>query len=143
MNPHVIQFGRLEEFVAELSSSNLVRVVILDSSKSISSQIPDFRRVSTGVHMRTITESGHILACYLPVATTELFNGRREGDPTWAQYDKTRQQAEVLKDRIVAYLQEVATKKDFAVSTAGVIDLGEVRPLQATWLTDPVLREPD
>ncbi|MCP4417760.1 MAG: hypothetical protein GY805_14140, partial [Chloroflexi bacterium] len=118
MNPHVIQFGRLEAFVAELSPSNLVRVVILDSSKSISSQIPDFRHVSTGVHVRTINEGGHILACYLPVATTELFNGRREGDPTWEQYDKTWQKAEALKDRLVAYLQKTATEKGFTVSTA-------------------------
>ncbi|MCP4420274.1 MAG: hypothetical protein GY805_27020, partial [Chloroflexi bacterium] len=72
-----------------------------------------------------------------------LFNGRREGDPTWEQYDKTWQKAEALKDRLVAYLQKTATEKGFTVSTAGVIDLGEVRPLQATWLTDPVLREPD
>jgi len=140
MNPHVIQFGRLEEFVAELSLDNLVRVVILDSSKSISSQIPDFRRVSTGVHARTINESGHILVCYLPIATTELFNGRREGDPTWEQYDKIWQKAEALKDRLVAYLQKTATEKGFTVSTAGVIDLGEVRPLQATWFTDPACK---
>ncbi len=137
MNTHVIQFGKLEAFVAELSPSNLVRVVILDSSKNISSQIPDFRRVNTGVHLRTITESGHILACYLPVATTELFNGRREGDPTWAQYDKTWQQAEALKARLVAYLQGAATEKGFMISTAGVIDLGEIRPLSATWHADP------
>jgi hypothetical protein len=143
MNPHVIQFGRLEEFIAELNPSNIVRVVILDSSKNISSQIPDFRRVSTGVHLRTINESGHILACYLPVATTELFHGRREGDPTWEQYDKTWQKAEALKDRLVAYLQETATKKGFTVSIAGVIDLGGIRPLSATWLTDPALRETD
>ena len=83
MKNHAIQFGQLDELVAELKPGQVVRVVILDISESISSQIPDLRRVSVGVHSRTINAEGHILACYLPVASLQLFNGRREGDPTW------------------------------------------------------------
>ena len=72
----IIQFGRLEEFTAEdLSASNSVRVVILDISKSMSSQMPRLRQVSVGVHVRTINDAGHILACYLPVARLQLYNG--------------------------------------------------------------------
>ncbi len=109
MNTAVIQYGQLEELVSELTHGNLVRVVILDISKSISSQIPDWRQVDTGVHIRTINESGHILACYLPVASIQLFNGRRDSDPTWQKYDSAWEQADALKERVFGTLRTIAT----------------------------------
>jgi hypothetical protein len=54
MKNHVIQFGQLEELVAELKPEQIARVVILDISKGFSSQIPDLRQVSVGVHIRTV-----------------------------------------------------------------------------------------
>ena len=141
MKNHSIQFGRLEELVAELKPDNIVRVVILDISEGVSSQIPDLRRVKVGVHIRTISTNEHILACYLLVAAIQLFNGRREDDPTWQKYDAAWGKAEALKERVMTYLQGVAVKKGFIVRDAGVIDIGEVRPLQATWPSDPLLAE--
>ena len=129
MKNHIIQFDKLDELVAELNQSNLVRVVTLDISESVSSQIPGLRQVSVGVHVRTIHEDGHILACYLPVAMIQLFNGRREGDPTWQKYDAAWEKAEALKERVIVYLQDVAVKKGFTVCAAGVIDMGGTRPL--------------
>jgi hypothetical protein len=73
------------------------------------------------------------------VATVQLFNGRREGDPTWQQYDEGWDKAEALKERVIAYLEKVAAEKGFAVRAAGVIDMGETRPLRATWQSDPAL----
>ena len=71
MPAHVIQFARPEEFVAE-ELPNTVRVAILDITESTSSQIPDLRLAGIGVHLRTINAEGHILACYLPMASVQI-----------------------------------------------------------------------
>ncbi len=68
-----------------------------------------------------------------------LFNGRREGDPTWQAYDEAWDRAEALKERVIAYLEQVAAEKGFATRAAGVIDIGETWPLRATWQSDPAL----
>ena len=137
---HVIQFGQLEQFVAEPSCrGSIVRVVALDVTESVSSQIPGLRTASVGVHVRAINDDGHILACYLPVVSVQLFNGRRQGDPTWQQYDEAWEKAEALKERVIAYLEQVAAEKGFAVRAAGVTHIGETRPLRATWKSDPAL----
>ena len=141
MKNHVIQFGQLEELVAELKPEQVVRVVILDISKGISAQIPDLRQVSVGVHIRTLSIAGHILACYLPVAVLHLLSGRHEGDPTWQKYDAAWAKAEALKERAIAYLQKTADEKGFTVCAAGVIDMGETRPLRATWKEDSAVAE--
>lgn len=139
MPAKVIQLARLEEFVQEeLHEGNLVRVVVLDVTESASSEAPGLRTAGVGVHVRAINDDGHILACYLPVASIQLFNGRRAGDPTWQAYDQAWEKAEALKERAVAYLQDAAAEKGFAVRAAGVIDMGETRPLRATWKSDPV-----
>jgi hypothetical protein len=137
MKTHFIQFGRLEEFVQEdLGEGNLVRVVVLDVTESVSGQIPGLRLAGVGVHARAINDTGQILACYLPVAHIQLYNGRRDGDPVWRAYDEAWQEARVLQERVVAYLEQMAVEKGFTVCTAGVIDLGETRPLRATWGSD-------
>ena len=142
MTKQVIQFGQLEEFMAEsFAPDQVVRVVVLEISEGVSAQIPDLRQVSVGVHVRTINRDEHILACYLPVATVQLYNGRREGDPTWQKYDAAWEQAAALKERVITTLQAVATEKEFSVRAAGVIDLGEIRPLRATWKADPAAAE--
>ena len=137
---HVIQFGQLEQFAAEPScQGSIVRVVALDVTESVSAQIPGLRTASVGVHVRAINDDGHILACYLPVVSIQLFNGRREGDPTWQQYDAAWEKTEALKERVIAHLEQVAAEKGFTVRAAGVIDIGETRPLRATWQSDPAL----
>ena len=142
MSSKVIQLARLEEFVEEdLRTGDLVRVVVLDVTESVSSQIPCLRTAGVGVHVRAITEAGHILACYLPVASIQLFNGRRQGDPTWQSYDEAWEKAEALKERVLCYLQDIAAEKGFVVRPAGVIDLGETRPLRASWHADPARRK--
>lgn len=134
MTKQVIQFGQLEEFMAEpFTPGQVVRIVVLEISEGVSAQIPDLRQVSVGVHVRTINSDRHVLACYLPVATVQLYNGRREGDPTWQKYDVAWEQAAALKERVITTLQSAAAEKGFKVCAAGVIDLGEIRPLQATW----------
>ena len=139
MNEKIIQFGQLEELLAEpFAPGQVVRVVVLETSESLARQIPGWRLVHVGVHVRSIDESGHILACHLPVAALELFNGRRENDPTWQSYDAAWEEAAALKERVLAYLQTAAAEKGFTLRTAGVIDLGDVRPLHATWKTDPI-----
>jgi hypothetical protein len=136
----VLQFGKLEEFVQEyLHHGNVVRVVALDITESVSSQIPGLRMAGIGVHVRAINDDGQILACYLPVARIQLYNGRNEGDPTWREYDEAWDKAEALKERVIAYLEQAAAEKGFAVRAAGVIDMGETRPLRATWQSDPAL----
>jgi hypothetical protein len=138
MSVQVIQLARLEELVEEeLHEGNLVRVVVLDITESASSEIPRLRMASVGVHVRAINDAGHILACYLPVASIQLFNGRREGDPTWQAYDRAWEKAEALKERVLAYLRDIGAAKGFGVRASGVIDLGTTRPLHATWKSDP------
>jgi hypothetical protein len=136
----VLQFGKLEEVVQEdLHHGNVVRVVALDITESVSSQIPGLRMAGIGVHVRAINDDGQILACYLPVARIQLYNGRNEDDPTWREYDEAWDKAEALKERVIAYLEQVAAEKGFAIRAAGVIDMGETRPLRATWQSDPTL----
>lgn len=138
MNAKIIQFGQLEELLAEpFAPDQVVRVVVLETSENMSPKIPDWRQISLGVDVRTINQAGHIQACHLPVATMQLYNGRRESDPTWQKYDVAWEQASALKERVVNYLQAVAEEKGFSLRTAGVIDLGEIRSLRATWNTDP------
>ncbi len=148
MKTLVIQFGKLVEFVREdLGIGNLVRVVVLDITESVSGQIPGLRTAGIGVHVRAINDAGHILACYLPVAHIQLYNGRREGDPTWQEYDEAWDRADALKERVITYLEQGASEKGFTVCAAGVIDasaglstsMGETRPLRATWQSDPLL----
>jgi hypothetical protein len=135
-----LQFGKLEEFVQEvLRRGSVVRVVALDITESVSSQIPSLRTAGIGVHVRAINDDGQILACYLPVARIQLYNGRNEADPVWREYDKAWDKAEALKERVIAYLEQVAAEKGFAIRAAGVIDMGETRPLRATWQSDPAL----
>jgi hypothetical protein len=141
MSTNVIQLARLEELAEEeLHEGNLVRVVVLDVTESASSEIPGLRMAGVGVHVRAINDDGHVLACYLPVATIQLFNGRREGDPTWQAYDEAWEKAEALKERVLVYLQAVAADKGFSVRAAGVIDIGQMQPLRATWKSDPARR---
>jgi hypothetical protein len=136
----VLQFGKLEEFVHEdLHHGNVVRVVALVITESVSSQIPGLRMAGIGVHVRAINDGGQILACYLPVARIQLYNGRHEGDPVWREYDKAWDKAEALKERVITCLEQVAAEKGFAIRAAGVIDMGETRPLRATWQSDPTL----
>jgi hypothetical protein len=59
---------------------------------------------------------------------------RREGDPTWQEYDAVWEKAEALKGRVSAQM-------GFIVRDAGIIDLGQTRPLRATWQPDPTLAE--
>ena len=148
MNAKIIQFSQLEELLTEpFTPDQVVRVMVLETSESLSRQIPDWRQICLGVDVRTINQAGHILACHpsatlrtsLPVATIQLYNGRRESDPTWQKYDVAWEQAAALKERIITYLQTAAVEKGFILRTAGVIDLGEIRPLHATWKTDPTL----
>lgn len=132
MSAHAIQFARLEEFITE-ELPNTVRVTSLDITESTSSQIPGLRLAGIGVHVRTINGEGHILACYLPVASAQIYEAvPRDSDPTRKEYDVAWEQAEALKERVMAYLQE----KGFAVSGAGVIHMGDVRPLRGTWSSD-------
>jgi hypothetical protein len=141
MSAKVIQLAQLEEFVQEdLHEGNIVRVVVLDITESVSSEIPGLRMAGVGVHVRAMNDEGHILACYLPVACIQLYNGRREGDPTWQTYDEAWKKAESLKERVIAYLQRIAAEKGLTVRADGVIDIGETRPLRATWKSDPILR---
>lgn len=144
MNQKVIQFGQLEELLTEpFAPDQVVRVVNLETSESLAREIPGWRLVHIGVHVRTIDKSGHILACHLLVAELELFNGRREHDLMWQRYDAAWEAADALKDRVVTFLQTVAEEKGFMIRTSGVIDLGETQPLRATWKTDAVLGTKD
>ena len=142
MTNHVIQFSRLEQFVQEeLGPGNLVRVVVLDITESVTSQVPGLRTAAIGVHVRAINDAGHILACCLTVARLQLYNGRRAGDPTWEEYDQAWEKAEALKERVMVYLQEAAAGKGFTVRAAGIIELGQTRPLSATWHADPAQKK--
>lgn len=133
MNAKIIQFGQLEELLTKpFTPGQVMRVVLLETSESMSSKIPGWRLVHIGVHIRTINESSHVLACHLPVAALELLNGRRKNDPTWQRYDAAWEEAAALKKRVATYLQTAAAEKGFTLRTAGVIDLGDVRPLNAT-----------
>jgi hypothetical protein len=120
---------------------NQIRVVVLDVTESVSGQIPGLRLAGIGVHARAINNAGQILACYLPVAHIQLYNGRRDGDTAWRAYDEAWREAEALQEQVVAYLEQVAAEKGFTVCTAGVIDasaglstsMGETRPLRTTF----------
>lgn len=140
MSKNIIQFGELETLLDEpFGQEQVVRVIVLETSESMSSKIPSWRSVHIGVHVRSINAVGHVLACHLPVASLELFNGRRENDPGWQEYDAAWEEAVALKERVVTFLQAAASEKGFSLRTAGVIELGDIRLLRATWKADSVL----
>ena len=140
MNQKVIQFGQLEELLTEpYVPGQVMRVVILETSESLARQIPGWRLVHIGVHVRTIDKSGHILACHLPVAEPPRGAADRATCGLRQRYDAAWEEAAELKERVVTFLQTAAENKGFIVRTGGVIDLGEIRPLRATWKTDPAL----
>lgn len=133
MSAHVIQFSRLEELAAE-ELPNTVRVTALDVTESTSSQIPGLRLAGIGVHVRTINRESHILACTLPIACVEIYEAvPRNADPSQQDYDEAWEQAEALKERVMAYLAE----NGCSVTGAGIIHLGGVPLIQATWHSDP------
>lgn len=134
----VIQFARLEEFVAE-ALPNIIRVVALDVTESTSSHIPGLRLAGIGVHVRTINNDGYILACYLPVTSVQIYEAVPRGsDPGRQEYDDAWEEAEALKKRVMAYL----AGNGCTVTGAGIIHLGGVQPIRATWRSDPQPRVP-
>lgn len=136
MSVHVIQFSRLGAFAAE-ALSNIVRVTTLDITESASSQLPGLRLAAIGVHVRTINDQGHILACYLPVASVEIYEAVPRGsDASHRTYEAAWHEAEALKERVMAYLTEMGCN----VSGAGVIHLHGVQPISATWPSDPFMK---
>ena len=133
MPGHIIQFACLEELALE-AIVKPIRVMVLDVTESTSSQIPGLRVAGIGVHARSINPEGHILACYLPVASVQIYDAVPRGsDPTRQEYEAAWEEAEALRERVMAYL----TTQGCAVSGAGVIYMNGVRPLPATWKTDP------
>lgn len=133
MTAHVIQFARLEELLAE-ELPHVVRVTALDVTESASSRIPGLRLAAIGVHVRTINDEDHILACTLPVAGVEIYEAApRETDPARQAYDAAWSRAEALKERVMAYLAENGCR----VTGAGSIHLDGVPPIPATWRSDP------
>ena len=84
--------------------------------------------------MRTIGGDGHILACFLPVASVQIYEAvPRASDPSRQEYDAAWERAEALGERVLAYL----AGHGCAARGAGIIDMGDVRPLRATWRSDP------
>ena len=106
------------------------RARITDTRKTL----PGLRLAAIGVHVRTINDQGHILACYLPLASLELYEAVPRGmDSSHQAYNAAWDEAEALKARVMAYLQE----KGCAVCGDGVIHLHGVQPLPASWRGDP------
>jgi hypothetical protein len=136
MQPHVIQFGNLEDLVAELPAAHVVRVVALDVTEGAYQQVAELRLAGIGVHVRAVNSQGHILACYLPVARMQVFGRRpRPDDPGAEKYSQAWDEAEALKARVCAYLDE----RGFAVR-GGVIHLGEAQLMHGHWPSDPAGR---
>jgi hypothetical protein len=48
--------------------------------------------------------------------------------------------SQLLDDLIAGFEGVVPAEKGFLLRTAGVIDLGEIRPLRANWKSDPALQ---
>jgi hypothetical protein len=69
MYPHIIQFDKLEDLVAELPADHIVRAVALDVTEGTYEKVVELRIAGIGVHVRTINEEGHILSSTLPVAS--------------------------------------------------------------------------
>ena len=60
----------------------------------------------------------------------------RDSDPSRQEYDAPWERAEALKERVLAYL----VGHGCTARGAGIIDIGDVRPLRASWRSDPDLR---
>ena len=67
------------------------------------------------------------------------FNWHRENNPPWQQYDAAWEDTAALIKRLRNFLQTAASGLGFRVITSGVIELDNVRPLRATWKTEPAL----
>ena len=136
----VIQFTELEKMLDELSHCT-VRVQVLELSKPLSSQM-SLRQVTVGVHIRAVS-NGQRRGCHLQVGQIDLFNGRREGDPLWQQYDALWEEADSLLGRVVKHLESLMAEKNLTIKTAGIIDFGDTKIINGHWAADPGEPAPD
>ena len=133
MCPHIIQFADLDDYIAELPVDHTVRVTALDVTEGTYEKVSELRIAGIGTHVRAISEDGHILTCYLPVAQLQVFGRRpRRGDPDEESYSQAWEKAAALKVRVGAFLSE----RGFTIRS-GVIHLGEVNLLHGYWSSDP------
>lgn len=144
----LIQFGTLDDLIAELHSGDIVRVVPLDITTGTFSEVPGLRVGEVGVHIRAIATnqtSGqpHILSCYLPLGAFQIYNRASPNGEERQPYNNAWDKAEVLQKRVAEYLTTHAYKRGFEVKTAGIIHLGDIRPLKGRWHTDPEQTAPE
>ena len=143
MQPYpLIQFGNLDDLVAELHSGDIVRVVPLDITTGTFSEVPGLRVGEVGVHIRAITSNAttnqqQILSCYLPLGAFQVYNRSSPNGEERQPYNNAWDKADALQQRVVDYLTTHSFKRGFEVKTAGIIHLGDIRPLKGRWHTDP------
>ena len=138
----LIQFGNLDDLIAELHSGDIVRVVPLDITTGTFSEVPGLRVGEVGVHIRAITSNAttnqqQILSCYLPLCAFQVYNRSSPNGEERQPYNNAWDKADALQQRVADYLTTHAFKRGFEVKTAGIIHLGDIRPLKGRWYTDP------
>ena len=138
----LIQFGNLDDLIAELHSGDIVRVVPLDITTGTFSQVPGLRVGEVGVHVRAITANAatnqpQILSCYLPLGAFQIYNRASSNGEERQPYNNAWDKADALQQRVVEYLTTHSFKRGFEVKTTGIIHLGDIRPLKGRWHTDP------
>jgi hypothetical protein len=133
----VIQYGRLENLVTDVQHGQIIRVTTLEMTEG-EFNIPGLRVAAIGVHVRTINHSGHILACYLPVAKVQVYDRSSPDSEDRQQVKAAWEKAEALQQRVIVYLQAEAAHRDFEIRTDGIIHLDGVgRPMRGEWKGDP------
>lgn len=133
----VIQYGRLEELIADIQPQQVIRVIPLDITEA-EFNIPGLRVAAIGVHVRTITPNHHILSCYLPVASVQAYDRSSPDSEDRQQLKAAWGQAEALQQRIITWLQSQIPQHTCEIRTDGIIHLeGIGQPLHGQWKADP------
>ncbi len=132
----VIHFSTLDDMIAELPSNHIVRVAAMDITESVIAN--GIRLAGIGVHVCAIVD-GSIFSCYLPVRVMQVWGVPGKGDPYADEYRQAWDKAHSLADQVRDYLGSKGVQV-----RSGIIDLGDVRPMRATWrLSRPAEGEPN
>jgi len=122
--PIIIQYRLLENLLAELPPDSQVSINVLQESQTTTSHALVRKALKISVAVRTMVSGIQILAWHYPGDDFSFYTGTRNGSaPEQGRYERAWQQAETLKDDLVAAITGVAVYTGVAVRTDGVIEL--------------------
>jgi hypothetical protein len=121
MSRATIQFTQLEHLLKEVSPGEMLRVHVLEQSKTTSSHGLTHKEISIGLCVRTITAAGDLLAWYCQLErfgfyVPQIADSR---SPEQQRYEAAWEQAKAMQTALITLLQGPGR----AVTPYGIIEM--------------------